>query len=344
LEYSAKELVDMEFAPLEWIIPNFLTEGLCVLGGKPKQGKTLLSIGLAFSVTAGEDLNGKSSYDGGEAVYISLEDNYRLFKERIKRMDESKGLSEASQRGLHVYFEFPRFDEGGLDTLKRIIKNNSDVRLIVIDPLVNFKPIKGNGYESDYKYLKELKGLADRHGIAILLVHHLKKSRVSDAIDGFSGSVGITGAADNLMLLKKYNADLSELLMIGKNIHSTSYAMKLNDGVYWDVVGEIEEIQKTEGLQKIYDLFKEHPDVVFTPKEIAGACGLKVGYVKKKLPQFLQRGDIERVEYGQYRFLEKYPGVPPRVPDCTTTVQPGKDTDKIGNIDEEIMKSTQSTP
>jgi len=346
LEYTAKDLLEMEFAPLKWIIPNFLTEGLAVLGGKPKQGKTIFSIGLALAVSQGTDLFGnRIEANEGDAVYISLEDNYRLFKTRIERIEEAKKLSDKDLRGLRVHFDIPRIDNGGLEKIKSIVKHNSDVRLVVIDPLVNFKPAKAHGYDADYQYMAQLKNIADKYGIAVLLVHHLKKSKVTDAIDGFSGSVGITGAADNLMLLNRYNGDMSELLMIGKNIKSTSYAMRLNESSYWDVIGNLEEMQSTQGKQQIYDLFKKHPDVIFSPKEIAGACDLKVKYVKKVLPQFLQRADIIKVDHGQYQFKAKSLSdhlsrlKSPLGKVVVDTAELAENTD---NIDRDLIESPQS--
>jgi len=317
VDYSAKELLETNFSPIQWIIPNFLVEGLGVLGGKPKQGKSLFAINIAISITEGNGfLNNGCQI--GDVAYLSLEDSYRVFKERVKLYDAKKHISEIASRRLRVYFDFPRMGEGGIEKLKHILKTNTDIRMIVIDPLVKFKPVKTNGYDADYKYLSILKTLGERHNVAILLVHHLKKAKTSDAIDGFSGSVGITGAADTLMLLRTYNQDLSELLMIGKNIEDRSYAMRLKDG-NWDVIGLIEEIQRSEGLQKIYDCFKENPDVIFSPGDIASCTDLKVKYVKKKLPNFLQEKKIDRVGHGQYQFSKSL--VLDKVPMKSTTIK-----------------------
>ena len=51
-EFTAKELEDMKIPKPKWVIENVLPEGLSILGGKPKKGKSLLVLNMLLSVTS----------------------------------------------------------------------------------------------------------------------------------------------------------------------------------------------------------------------------------------------------------------------------------------------------
>ena len=55
---TAKELMELDFPPPEWLIEGLLPEGLTVLSGAPKIGKSWLSLQLALAVTTGRPIFG----------------------------------------------------------------------------------------------------------------------------------------------------------------------------------------------------------------------------------------------------------------------------------------------
>ena len=100
--------------------------------------------------------------------------------------------------GLIMFNEWPRMDAGGLQQLEKEISQHNDLRLIIVD---TFQKVKGQNknkattYEHDYDQVADLKALADRAGIAMLVAHHLRKIASEDIFDQVSGSLGLTGAA-----------------------------------------------------------------------------------------------------------------------------------------------------
>ena len=56
-------------------------------------------------------------------------------------------------------------------------------------------------YANDYRDLSVLKRLADKHGIAILLIHHLRKEKADDVFHRISGTTAISGAVDSSFTL-----------------------------------------------------------------------------------------------------------------------------------------------
>ena len=48
--FSAEHLMQQEFEPTQWLVNNLVPEGLMVLSGAPKIGKSFLSLELAVAV------------------------------------------------------------------------------------------------------------------------------------------------------------------------------------------------------------------------------------------------------------------------------------------------------
>ena len=99
---------------------------------------------------------------------------------------------------------------------------NADTGLVVIDTLqrVRGSGDNGNPYANDYRDIGTLKALADKHRIAILLIHHVRKLRSDDPMDMISGTNGISGATDtNFVLMKTSRSEnTATLYCTGRDI------------------------------------------------------------------------------------------------------------------------------
>lgn len=78
----------------------------------------------------------------------------------------------------------------------------------------------GNAYASDYRDINVLKEIADRHKIAILLIHHLRKMNDNDPFNIVSGTTGLTGAVDGRFVLMKdkCSTNKAKLYATGRDI------------------------------------------------------------------------------------------------------------------------------
>lgn len=94
--------------------------------------------------------------------------------------------------------EWPRLEEGGTEALEQWLSDSPGARLVVVDTLAKIrKPARGqNVYAEDYTALESLLPLAARYGIAIVVVHHLRKGEAVDPQDEISGSTGLAGGVD----------------------------------------------------------------------------------------------------------------------------------------------------
>ena len=138
-----------------------------------------------------------------EALYLCLEDSTL---QRIQnRLFE---LTEDAPPTLHFAVMSQQLHNGLVEQIEQFLKEHPQTRLIVIDTLQRIRTAgnDANPYASDYRDIGVLKALADKHRIAILLVHHLRKMNDDDPMNMISGTTGLSGATDSNFVLRKSQA------------------------------------------------------------------------------------------------------------------------------------------
>ena len=300
MKYSAHDLMNMHLSEPKWAIPNLLPEGLNILAGKPKMGKSIFSLNISISIATGTQALGKIDVKQGSVLYLALEDTQRRLQSRLKTMLQGK----PAPNNLYFANEWKRMDNGGLEDLKQSIETTPNLRLVIIDTLAKIKSSNNNNYnvyDADYSNVSAIKQLSDRYGISILLVHHFRKFQSDDIMDDFSGSFGLTGAADNLLALKHRSGQAdAELHIVGRDIESSVYALKYHSNTWsWEILGDNSEFKRNAQMQTIYDILKSS-DKPLTPKDILSKTSIKRATVMKILKQLLDEGSIMKTGYGEY--------------------------------------------
>src|SRR6266567_3107932 len=215
-----QELLARNLPPVRWAIPDILPEGLNLLAGKPKQGKSWLALAISLAIAAGGYALGKQPVTQGQVLYLALEDNERRLQSRARQLLAS--MAEVPD-GIEFELRWPRLDQGGLRYLEEYLQSHPQVRLVVIDTWAKVSPCsKGrqrSQYEEDYEALTPLKHLADDYRVSILAVHHLRKLVADDVLDEISGSIGVTGAEDGAPILKRERGQSEAMLYVtGRDI------------------------------------------------------------------------------------------------------------------------------
>src|SRR5262245_10801496 len=177
---SADKLAAIELPPVKYIVQGYIAEGLTVLAGRPKVGKSWMALGLAIAVgsPAGRAL-GSIRVEQGDVLYLALEDNKRRLKRRLNQMLPSGSIPDR----LDITMACPRLDRGGIEMIRTWVERHPGARLIVIDVFKKVRPEardKDSPYDSDYRAIEPLKQLADEHGIGILVLHHTRKMPADD--------------------------------------------------------------------------------------------------------------------------------------------------------------------
>lgn len=288
---SAAALRRMEFPEPRWAVPGLIPEGLTILGGRPKMGKSWLALAIAIAVAAAGSVLGLPGLGAaGDVLYLALEDRNRRLKERLDILHPDGGEFPAR---LHLATTWPRGDEG-LTAITLWLEEHPEARLIVIDTLARFRaPAKGRGsaYDEDYSAVGAIQTLAIAHGVAVLLVTHLRKMDAADPMDTISGTLGVSGAADALMVLERARGQADAVLHVtGRDIEDAELALRWDGpSCTWTVIGDASLFRISPERQAILTALKEGPKY---PKELSALLGKAPGSIRKLLLEMHRAGQV----------------------------------------------------
>jgi hypothetical protein len=304
--FSLQELLSWDLPPTRWAIPEILPEGLTLLAGKSKLGKSWLALSAALSIASGGVALGTQPVIQGDVLYLALEDNARRLQARTRRLLSSMTSVPGC---IDFALDWPRLGEGGLASLEEHLKAHPGVRLVVIDTWARVAPPSGENrrsqYEGDYEALSPLKHLADTYHVSILAVHHLRKTSSSDVLDEITGSIGMTGAVDGTLILKRERGQAeASLFVTGRDIEREQQLAMSFDATtaLWTVIGNTEEVGRTRARQEIIDLLGEQGTDGMTPREIADALEKNYHTTRSILRKMEQTGEVTRL-HGRYFVL-----------------------------------------
>ena len=107
--YTASELMQIDFPEPVWVVPNLLPQGLTLLCGKPKMGKSFLALTIALELSSGSKVLGKIPINPINVLYLALEDTYRRLKGRLSEMIFGASAPENLERPPdHLCLRHPR--------------------------------------------------------------------------------------------------------------------------------------------------------------------------------------------------------------------------------------------
>ena len=224
---GAGTLAGKEFAPLVEPVNGLIVEGLTLLCGASKIGKSWLVLQMCAAVASGTPFFGRQTIPG-HVLYCAFEDGERRLQARLEKQDSTPGDN------LQFQTEIITLDGGLLNALDSWIVQNPDTKLIVIDTLQMVRgavPSRVNAYAEDYKVMRQLKGLADKHHVAVVVVHHLNKMRdVDDPFDKISGSTGLMGAADTTLLVSRPRGENdATVTFTGRDVYGDDFQIRFED-------------------------------------------------------------------------------------------------------------------
>jgi len=301
--HGGEDLQLMIFPPIKYVVPSVIVEGLTILAGKPKLGKSWLLLHAAIAVARGGFTLGTIHCIEGDVLYCSLEDNQRRLQSRMTKL---LGVIPKWPKRFQYFTlsdDFPRLNNGGIDWLKAWIDSVPAPRLIVIDTFVTVRaPKKGNqpNYDADYESGKELQKLANERGVAIVIVYHLRKADADDAYDTVNATLGLTGVVDSVLILKRETSGGVTFFGRGRDLVEIEKALEFDQNACtWRIVGDAAAIRLTKEREKILDALEEAGTPI-GPNEIAAATGMKAQNVRFLLKKMLKDGLIKNPSYGKY--------------------------------------------
>ena len=240
---DAQWLLEQPLKVMPWIVESLLPVGLILLVGAPKTGKSWFALQLAICLSLGLPFLGFATIQA-DVLYLCLEDTFARIQQRLfKLTDEANGA-------LHFAISAGKLQSNLLEQLEKFLTIYPATKLIILD---TFQTVRGcsndNAYASDYTDLGMLKRFADEHAITLLVVHHTRKMGSADIFDTVSGTTGITGSADQTMVLARVNrCDGSATLSVtGRDVEYAEYKLRFNN-CRWEMVEKVsrEELEERD--------------------------------------------------------------------------------------------------
>jgi len=258
LTIDGETLMSQPLTPLNFVVDTLLSQGLHILAGSPKVGKSWLALWLAVMVAKGDPVWGMGVKQG-TTLYLCLEDSTLRIQNRLFEITEDAPAS--------VHFTT------NSDTLGKGLEEQ--LRAFLSDTL---QMIRGTGYDNtyanDYRDLSALKHIADAHGIAILLIHHLRKELADDVFSRISGTTAISGAVDSSFTLveDKRGSGKAKLSCIGRDIEYRELTLERNAENVWELVSDSRTQPELLGGRIVIllsELMRDRTEFIGTPTELS---------------------------------------------------------------------------
>jgi AAA domain len=322
--WTAVAIMAMDFPEPRWAVPGVFSEGVNLLCGPPKVGKSWMSLGLGVDVALGGKAFGTIAVEAGPVLYLALEDTARRLQTRLRKVLGGR----TAPGGLTLATSCPPLPQGGDEAIAAWIDRHRDARMVIIDVFAKLRgasPPGMSAYDADYAAVGRAKKVADAYGVAVVLVHHVRKAGSDDFLSEVSGTNGLAGAADATLVLKRArNQGDGVLHVTGRDVDEAEYPLVFDPaaGAWRMLDGPAEDHQLGDTRAAILRWLRQAPGS--TPKAIADGAGLGYDAVKKTCQRMLDAGQLACDPGGRYRV----PGVPPvpGVPEPALSSENGGDS------------------
>lgn len=287
---DAETLISSPLDPVPFTIDALISQGLYLLVGDSKIGKSWLTLWLCLQVAKGEQVWTFPTRKGS-VLYLCLEDSYHRIQSRLFE------ITDDAPDTLHFSRMAQNISNGLIVQIEAFLTDHPNTVLIAIDTLQKVRGVptdNAGAYANDYRDLGVLKELADRHRLTVLLIHHTSK-RPADKSDPFksvSGTTAIMGAADGCIIMSKPTPfeKTATLAVTGRDVENRLLTVTQNERHIWtlesDTVGA--ELRKTATppvIGAVCDFVADNGDWSGTASELSAL--LQIYLDEKPLPQYL---------------------------------------------------------
>ena len=236
--------------PMLFLANDLLPQGLHLLTGAPKIGKSWLALWLCLCVAQGKPLWTFDTHQC-EVLYLCLEDSFPRIQSRLF------DLAKDAPPTLHFAVMSQQLHNGLVEQIEQFLKEHPATGLIVIDTLQRIRTAgnDANPYASDYR------------DIAILLVHHLRKMNDDDRMNMISGTTGLSGATDSNFVLRKSKRreNTATLYCTGRDITYRELALEFDgeDHVWKLLSDNCEQAEQPNEriLFLLSELLRQQPEI-----------------------------------------------------------------------------------
>ena len=207
--FCLRQIADIEPLPPDraWLIDSlWLSDAVGILGGHSKSYKTYLAAELALAVASGTPALGcfSTAAGAGPVLFYGAEDSLEALRARFDGLATARHVSLAALPLYLLDAPAVRLDrERDLHRLNKTIESVKP-RLLVLDPFVRLARIDENSATDVAAVLASLRAMQRTHNVAVMVVHHARKSPASHPMNALRGSSDFAAWSDtNLYLARK---------------------------------------------------------------------------------------------------------------------------------------------
>jgi len=300
--HSYADLEGLTFMPLQWIVPDYIPEGVTLLAGKPKIGKSWLALAITMACAEGSIVLDQRCARR-DVIYFALEDTQRRMQSRTEKL---LGRNSGWPKNAWSVYELPPLDKGGIERLHEYAKQVPSLGLIIIDTLVKIRGPKKKDedqYAADHRTMSALLDFSHKTGIAVVVIHHVRKQTAEDIFDTISGTLGLNGGADTLVVLTKTKDDQLRLAVRGRDLEEQDKTVFFDvDMGSWGVTGDYAADDDVALSSKtvVISCLQAAGSAGMTPSDVSKKTGLPDTNVKQMLRRMAKSGKIRKTQYGTY--------------------------------------------
>jgi hypothetical protein len=310
---SGSWLDDQDFPELVYAVPGLVPEGVVLLVGGSKIGKSTLVRRISLECARGGEVFGIGC-DKRDVLYMALEDDDASMQLACRELLDGDPIPNSFSYLTEVKpkLMIPTVS-AYLDSYPR--------GLVIVDVLGKaMEPaLRGETvYERDYRIMTMLKTIAKHHpGSTTVVNHHSRKGKSEDWLEGVSGTNAIAGAADTIILLsrKRHEANGIWHVTSRKPMDDAEYAMILERPLGWRLDGDnledaSDKVDSVRGghtrkdslgerSQEIIELLDDNPNGM-SADDIADETGIPRHQIRVYLKRMWDANHIRKLARGRY--------------------------------------------
>ena len=314
--FSGGWLQRQVFALLEYVVPGIIPEGATLCSAPPKVGKSWFALLLALMVALGGVFLGHR-VQRRPVLYLALEDGHRRLQERARKLLGGEPIPE-----LFNYMLVVNPLTAPAVVTEFLSRHPDEKPLVIVDTLGRIKPQRRStdeSYLSDYHFAANLKAAIDsRPGAALLAIHHTRKAESDDFVEAGSGTLGLAGAFDTVLVLRRKRHEQTGVLHVtGRDVEEGRYALRVDDG-RWELDGSTlidaseaaqERLLQSEVAQRFSERTRDvlavvnqrgREDLITTAQDVAQQIDITTKRATEVLGRLVDADAISKVSKGVY--------------------------------------------
>ena len=291
--WTGTELAAAEFPEPNWVLPDMIPHGLTFLGGRPKAGKSIFALQLAFAVAVGGCCLGRDCKQG-RVLLLSLEDQDRRVHDRTG--PQKQAWTAPALENSQFELEWPVAGAGGLDALRDAL-TETDYALCIIDTFTRFA---GGSIDQDKvgevsDLLAVLQATALDTDTAVMVIDHFNKLQADDPVDAMLGSTAKAAIPDTIIGLYKRAGTTPLLRGRGRDVEEFEVPIQFDARLFcWQPTADQHGVVTGSVQDDIVEAIRDLGGTSYLT-EIATELDQDAGFVRRQLVELVNKGALVKL-------------------------------------------------